>query len=77
VEGRLQTRAWEDKQGQKRYTTEIVASDLVLLGGGGRGDDTGSGRGSSRGNDFDQSGPGEFDSPQSRATEITDDDIPF
>ena len=32
VEGRLQTRSWEDKQRTKRYTTEIVASDLVLLG---------------------------------------------
>jgi single-strand DNA-binding protein len=74
VEGRLQTRSWEDKQGQKRYTTEIVASDLVLLGGG-RGEEGGS-RGSSRG-EFDQSGSGEFDSSPSRATEITDDDIPF
>ena len=37
VEGRLQTRSWEDKQGNKRYTTEIVANDVVLLGGGGGG----------------------------------------
>jgi single-strand DNA-binding protein len=77
VEGRLQTRSWEDKQGQKRYTTEIVANDLVLLGGGGGRDDFGGGRGSSRGSDFDQSGPGDFDSAPSRSTEITDDDIPF
>jgi single-strand DNA-binding protein len=77
VEGRLQTRSWEDKQGQKRYTTEIVASDLVLLGGGGRGEDSGGSKGASRGSDFDQSSPGEFDSTPSRATEITDDDIPF
>jgi single-strand DNA-binding protein len=78
VEGRLQTRSWEDKQGQKRYTTEIVASDLVLLGGGRGGDEGGSsGRGSSRGSDFDQSGSGEFESAPTRATEITDDDIPF
>jgi single-strand DNA-binding protein len=75
VEGRLQTRSWEDKQGQKRYTTEIVASDLVLLGGG-RGEDSGS-RAPTRGSDFDQSAPGEFDSAPARATEITDDDIPF
>jgi single-strand DNA-binding protein len=35
VEGRLQTRSWDDKQtGEKKYRTEIVASDLVLLGGG-------------------------------------------
>src|SRR6185369_2217253 len=34
IEGRLQTRSWEDKQGQKRYTTEVVANEIVLLGGG-------------------------------------------
>jgi len=34
VEGRIQTRAWDDKQGQKRYTTEIVAQSVQFLGGG-------------------------------------------
>ena len=33
VEGRLQTRSWEDKNGQKRYTTEIVAQNVQFLGG--------------------------------------------
>lgn len=33
VEGRLQTRKWQDKAGQDRYTTEIVASDMQMLGG--------------------------------------------
>ena len=33
VEGRLQTRQWEDKEGQKRYTTEIVAQNVQFLGG--------------------------------------------
>jgi single-strand DNA-binding protein len=33
VEGRLQTRSWEDQQGQKRYTTEIVATTVQFLGG--------------------------------------------
>ncbi|MCB9073486.1 MAG: single-stranded DNA-binding protein, partial [Bdellovibrionaceae bacterium] len=33
VEGKLQTRAWEDQQGQKRYTTEIVASNIQFVGG--------------------------------------------
>lgn len=32
VEGRLQTRSWEDQNGQKRYTTEVVCSDMQLLG---------------------------------------------
>ena len=41
VEGRLQTRKWQDQNGQDRYTTEIVASDLQMLGG--RGDAAGVG----------------------------------
>ena len=35
VEGRLQTRQWDDKDGNKRYTTEIRGDRIVLLGGGG------------------------------------------
>jgi single-strand DNA-binding protein len=34
IEGRLQTRSWEDPQGQKKYSTEIVASTVQFLGGG-------------------------------------------
>lgn len=33
LEGRLQTRSWEDQQGQKKYTTEVVASTIQFLGG--------------------------------------------
>src|SRR5256714_4186898 len=44
IEGRIQTRSWDDKEsGQKKYMTEIVAQDLVLLGGGQRGDNAGGG----------------------------------
>ncbi len=35
VEGRLQTRQWEDKDGQKHYKTDIVVDTVTLLGGGG------------------------------------------
>jgi single-strand DNA-binding protein len=34
VEGRIQTRSWEDREGNKRYTTEIVGQQLIFLGGG-------------------------------------------
>src|SRR3954471_22694744 len=34
VEGRLQTRQWDDKEGNKRYTTEIIANTVQFLGGG-------------------------------------------
>ncbi len=40
VEGRLQTRKWQDKTGQDRYTTEIIANEMKMLGG--RGDQSGS-----------------------------------
>jgi single-strand DNA-binding protein len=35
VEGRLQTRKWQDKNGNDRYTTEIIASEMQMLGGRG------------------------------------------
>ena len=35
IEGRIQTRSWEDKDGKKRYTTEIIANTMQMLGGGG------------------------------------------
>jgi len=82
IEGSLRTDSWDDKQsGQKRYSTYVVANDLVLLGGRGEpGEGGGSGGGRSRGaaasNDFDQRGP-DTESAPANHTEITDDDIPF
>jgi single-strand DNA-binding protein len=83
IEGRLTTRSWDDKEtGQKKYMTEVVANDLVLLGdrGGSGGDSEGGGgarrsSGSGSGSGFDQRPPAEDNFAQS--TEITDEDIPF
>ena len=74
VEGRIQTRKWQGKDGQDRWTTEIVGNEMQMLG--------------SRGGE--QSPPPDFDSGQSGATapessspkkaeavEDFDDDIPF
>lgn len=49
IEGRIQTKEWDDKDGNKRYTTEIVAQDMIMLGGrdegaGERSGDRGKGR---------------------------------
>jgi single-strand DNA-binding protein len=79
IEGRLQTRSWDDKtSGQKKYMTEVVASDLILLGGRGEGaDSAGGSRGSSAAggaNNFDQRVP---ETEPAGAGPITDDDIPF
>ncbi|RME16650.1 MAG: single-stranded DNA-binding protein [Bdellovibrio sp.] len=41
VEGRLQTRSWEDQEGQKRYTTEIVANNIQFLGAPGEAQQSG------------------------------------
>jgi single-strand DNA-binding protein len=78
IEGRLQTRSWDDKDsGQKKYMTEIIANDLVLLSGRseGAGDDSGGrSRGAAAGgNNFDQSAP----EPAPASTPISDEDIPF
>ena len=78
IEGRLQTRSWDDKQtNQKKYMTEVVASDLVLLGGRGEGGGDGGrySRGASSGsNNFDQSVP---EPANAGVGPISDDDIPF
>lgn len=53
VEGRLQTRSWEDQQGQKRYSTEIVANTVQFLGGQNeRTEGSYSSNGNSKGGDF-------------------------
>lgn len=55
IEGRIQNRSYDDKDGNKRYTSEIVASDMMLLDGGGqRGGDNGGGY-ASGGGGYDQS----------------------
>jgi single-strand DNA-binding protein len=87
VEGRLQTRSYDDKDGKKVYTTEVVADEVILLGG--RGGDAGSGqdygtpmaaagRGPGRGRGAAGSGaPAHDDDPFGGSMGITDDDVPF
>jgi len=67
LEGRIQTRSWEDKDGNKRYTTEIVAQRLQFLGSREQG--AGQGQGPSSG------GPPEAPPPTDLSGE--DDDLPF
>ncbi len=45
IEGKLQTRKWQDQSGQDKYSTEIVASEMQMLGGRGGGSETGGGGG--------------------------------
>lgn len=70
VEGRLQTRQWEDQQGQKKYTTEIVANTVQFLGSAG-GERSTENRQSGGGDDFGYQDFGPEPSFNSS------DDIPF
>ena len=87
VEGRLQTRQWQDKDGQTKYTTEVQAQTIQFLGGasagagaGAQSDDAGYGRGNSQNAGFGAgasmgapTGAGMSDG----APSFTEDDIPF
>lgn len=87
VEGRLQTRSWEDKQGQKRYVTEIIAQNVQFVGGSSgaqrserpQGTQVGSheggrgGQGGGRDYEGDFTGGGGFGGPDTPGL----DDIPF
>jgi single-strand DNA-binding protein len=80
IEGRLRTRKWQDKEGRDRYTTEIVANEMQMLGGRGGAGGGGGGGGSM--------GAGSEPSPRAEHAEASaggagaqrdefDDDIPF
>jgi single-strand DNA-binding protein len=78
IEGKIQTRSWDDKEsGQKRYRTEILVNELVLLSGRDEGSGAAaSSRSSSSTASFDQRPPAGHDDVAQQA-EISDDDIPF
>src|SRR5580700_11341236 len=81
VEGRIQSREWQDKEGQKRTSFEIVANNFRMLGGRADGMAAGAGTsgggGAARTEDMEHpSGPSD-DAYPGGAPEINDEDIPF
>jgi single-strand DNA-binding protein len=80
VEGKIQTRSWDDKEtGAKRYRTEIIVNDISLLSGrdeGGTGGYSRASSASSSSSNMDQRAPAGNDEYAQQA-EISDDDIPF
>ena len=79
VEGRLQTRKWQDKEGQDRYTTEVVADEVKFLGGGEGGGGGQRDRGASGGGGYSGGGGGGYSGGGGGyGGETPDDDsIPF
>ena len=67
VEGKLQTRKWQDKDGNDKYTTEILGNEMNMLGGRQSSGDSG---------EFDQSQPAS-QTAQSHDSQISEEDIPF
>jgi single-strand DNA-binding protein len=83
VEGKIQSRSWDDKEtGQKRYRTEIIVNELVLLSAreeGAAGGAGGYSRGTGSSSNFDQQAPAAAggNDEYAQSAEISDDDIPF
>jgi single-strand DNA-binding protein len=84
IEGRIQTRSWDDKEtGQKRYRTEIIVNELLLLSsrdeGSGAYNRQANSQASASAASFDQRPPAAASGQDELAkqTEISDDDIPF
>jgi single-strand DNA-binding protein len=82
IEGRLRTRKWQDKEGRDRYTTEIIGSEMQMLGGrgggGGEGRAGGGGGGTgSGGGGFSEPRGGGAEPPGAPPSGDFDDDIPF
>jgi len=72
IEGRLQTRKWQDKDGNDRWSTEVVTDTMQMLGK--RGDDAG---GSAQRDSSSQASSGNNDPYQPLPGDIPDSDVPF
>ena len=79
IEGKLRTRKWQGKDGQDRYTTEVIADEMQMLGGrggaGGGGDSFGGGQQGAGSSGGQQGGGG--NAPPQPGPDDFDDDIPF
>jgi single-strand DNA-binding protein len=76
IEGSLRTRKWQDKEGRDRYTTEVIASDMQMLGGRGGAGGGGAGSGTGSFEARERAPVGEPAGAGASAEEF-DDDIPF
>ncbi|MBZ5596085.1 MAG: single-stranded DNA-binding protein [Acidobacteriia bacterium] len=79
IEGRLQTRSYEDKDGKKQWFTEVVAEDVILLGGRAGEAAAGMGENAPGPVSMPRSAPRQAPAaaPENVSQEITDDDVPF
>jgi single-strand DNA-binding protein len=77
VEGKLQTRSWDDKEGKKRYSTEVVADRVVFLGGQGPGAEGGASPGRAKRGWGEEAQAPAVAADEPAGPPPSDDDIPF
>ena len=77
IEGKIKTREWTDKDGAKKYTTEIIAGEMKMLGGKQEGDGPSRGDTAGRGGERARQDPPQGGSNPSSGFGNFDDDIPF
>jgi len=77
VEGRLQTRSYDDKDGKKVWTTEVVAEDVILLGGRGEGGPPDEGFSQEPMRSAPRARPAAAPASQPMSEGVSDDDVPF
>ncbi|MCB0754929.1 MAG: single-stranded DNA-binding protein [Flavobacteriales bacterium] len=70
VEGRIKTRKWTDKDGNDRYSTDIVANEMTMLGGASGGGNSGGGQSSAPAHN-------QVNEPAASSLDDIDDDLPF
>ncbi len=75
IEGRINNRTWEDKEGNKRYTTDIVATSIIFIGR--KGDDAGYSAPDAASNKASQKSDANADDSPIVEQEAADDDLPF
>jgi single-strand DNA-binding protein len=77
VEGKIRTSSYDDKEGQKRYRTEIIADEIILCGGkrgGGAGQSAPAQAAQTAGGDYDDA---DYGDPAPDASGVRNDDFPF
>ena len=77
VEGKLQTDKWQDKEGNDRYTTKIIANQMLMLGGGREGGGEGGGDSDGGGYQRRESSGGGQSQRDTRTDQDIEDEIPF
>jgi len=77
IEGRIETRSWQDKEGQTKYKTEVICEQMTMLGRAGTGGERGGGEDAYGGSDSPRGGGPRDENYEPAPAGGSDDDLPF